>query len=242
MSRMRKDFATTRWSLILRAKEEDPSQSVDALESLCTSYWTPLYNYVRREGYGLQEAEDIVQSYFESLIRRRSWKTADASRGRFRSFLLGGLRKHLAEVYRKQTRQRRGGRASQLSDEAMLRAKSPTTSAEALADQEKEFDRHWAVAVVLRAKTELEVEFRTLDRPGLYSALDPYLLEFRAADSPSYTEVGEKLGMSGPAVAMAVKRMRSRFSEILRHVVADTVSDSKEVDEEIRYLFSLFAA
>ena len=44
-------FATTRWSVVLAAGRGDVPQARDALETLCRTYWYPLYVYVRRRGY-----------------------------------------------------------------------------------------------------------------------------------------------------------------------------------------------
>ena len=40
-------FATTRWTMVRAAG----ASAADALESLCTAYWFPLYAYVRRHGF-----------------------------------------------------------------------------------------------------------------------------------------------------------------------------------------------
>src|SRR5512137_2610249 len=48
-------FATTHWSVVLAAKQSDSVRADAALEKLCRSYWPPLYAYLRREGYGVQD-------------------------------------------------------------------------------------------------------------------------------------------------------------------------------------------
>lgn len=44
-TRAGRDFATTRWSIVLAAKG-DASQAQSALSKLCHAYWYPLYAYV----------------------------------------------------------------------------------------------------------------------------------------------------------------------------------------------------
>ena len=56
----------------------------------------------------------------------------------------------------------------------------------------------------------------------------------------SYTEVGEALGMAGGAVKVAVFRLRKRFGEVVRALVADTVENEEEQGEEILALFRAF--
>jgi hypothetical protein len=45
--------------------------------------------------------------------------------------------------------------------------------------------------------------------------------------------------MSAGAVTVAVHRFRERYGDLLRETVAQTVTKAADVDEEIRYLFTL---
>ena len=39
-------FVTTHWSVVLSAREAESPRSTAALETLCRTYWYPLYAYV----------------------------------------------------------------------------------------------------------------------------------------------------------------------------------------------------
>jgi DNA-directed RNA polymerase specialized sigma24 family protein len=65
-----------------------------ALETLCRTYWYPLYAYVRRCGYSCEDAQDLTQEFFAQLLAKDFVARADPLKGKFRSFLLAGL-KHL---------------------------------------------------------------------------------------------------------------------------------------------------
>ncbi len=56
-------FVTTHWSVVMAAGQGDSGQAADALEQLCQTYWYPLYAYVRRQGHGPQDAEDLTQEF-----------------------------------------------------------------------------------------------------------------------------------------------------------------------------------
>lgn len=43
-----------------------------ALAVLCQTYWYPLYAYVRRRGYEVDEAQDLTQGFFAALLEKRS--------------------------------------------------------------------------------------------------------------------------------------------------------------------------
>ena len=60
-------FTTTHWSVVLEAQGESPAAQ-QALERLCRIYWRPIYSFVRREGAGPEEAQDLTQGFFALLV------------------------------------------------------------------------------------------------------------------------------------------------------------------------------
>ena len=102
-------FVTTRWSVVLTAGRRDTTRAHAALESLCQTYWYPLYAYVRRRGYAPEDARDLTQEFFVRLLERQSLANADQDRGKFRSFILGATNHFLADERAKLQTQKRGG-------------------------------------------------------------------------------------------------------------------------------------
>src|SRR5439155_21117814 len=88
-------FATTHWRVVLEAQGASPAAQ-DALEKLCRTYWRPVYAFLRRQGVGPEEAEDITQGFFAQLLERRKFSALRKEKGRLRSFLLGSLKYFLA--------------------------------------------------------------------------------------------------------------------------------------------------
>src|SRR5213593_3201005 len=88
-------FTTTHWSVVLEAQGETPAAQI-ALEILCQTYWRPLYGFVRGQGLGREEAQDLVQEFFARLLEHRNLNTVRRERGRLRSYLLVSLRRFLA--------------------------------------------------------------------------------------------------------------------------------------------------
>src|SRR5206468_6581129 len=86
-------FASTRWTLILEAGDSAAAsaQALSALSELCQIYWRPLYTFLRKQGYGIEDAQDLTQGFCVNLIETRTYARADRDKGRFRSFLLGAL-------------------------------------------------------------------------------------------------------------------------------------------------------
>src|SRR5437867_6837912 len=88
-------FATTHWSIVLEAQGETPAAQ-KALETLCRTYWRPLYGFVRRQGLAPEDAQDLVQEFFARLLEHKNLKTVRREKGRLRSYLLVSLKRFLA--------------------------------------------------------------------------------------------------------------------------------------------------
>lgn len=226
-------FRTTHWSVVLAAQANGSTEAASALEHLCHTYWTPLYAYLRRQGTAPADAQDLVQGLFASLLERDGLAGVDRSRGKFRSFLLAAL-KHFASNQRDRARaQKRGGRHFMLPlDEAQTEEQffaAPDLSPDEM------YEQTWALTVIEQTVTRLREEHATPERAELFAVLEPYLTGDRT-EAP-YAVVAERLRLSESGVKMAVRRMRRRCGELLRHEIAQTVGRPEEVDEEIRALF-----
>src|SRR5438105_452353 len=84
-------FATTHWSVVLAAGRDSSSAGDEALQQLCRAYWPPLYAYIRRQGYGPHDAQDLTQGFFEHLLAKDFLGVAEREKGKFRSILLTAL-------------------------------------------------------------------------------------------------------------------------------------------------------
>jgi RNA polymerase sigma-70 factor (ECF subfamily) len=226
-------FLTTRWSLVLSAGR---GESRAALESLCASYWYPLYAFARRKGEPHERASDLVQGFFVTLLERRDLRTIAPERGRFRSFLLAALSHHMSNERDRERALKRGGGvpAIALADADTRYALEPAheESPEAL------FERRWAVEVLARTFERLEREHGAPDKRALFEALKP---ELQGASESTYAQIAERLATSEGAIKTAAHRLRKRWKELLRAEVAGTLSDPADVDDEIRGLFAALA-
>src|ERR1700722_1864708 len=81
-------FATTRWSVVMAARDKVSPESQDALQTLCQAYWTPLYAFVRRLGNSPHDAQDLTQEFFARLLQKDWLDAVERDRGRFRTFLI----------------------------------------------------------------------------------------------------------------------------------------------------------
>lgn len=229
-------FATTRWSLVLNASGTDSGENSRALASLCETYWLPLYTYIRRRGHSAHDARDLTQEFFSFLLARNHFAKADPDRGRFRSFLLGTLKKFLSDQRDKANAQKRGGGQALLSLDFESAERSLTLDAPAPSDPERDFDRGWAMALLELTMNRLRSEHLAAGKEKLFTEIESAITGEKR-DRP-YAEIGAALDLSEGSVKMAILRARRRYGELLREEIAQTVSSPAEIDEEIRGLFS----
>jgi RNA polymerase sigma-70 factor (ECF subfamily) len=232
-------FATTHWSVVLEAGNSESPPAAAALEKLCRTYWYPLYAYVRRRGYGHEDAQDLTQGFLLQLLERKSFGRVDRSKGRFRSFLLAGLNNFLADQRDRANAQKPGGGHTILSLDS--RAAEQRYRLEPVDDRspDKLFERAWAMALLDSVLGRLEEEYREVGKAELFERLREFLVT--GMEPATYAEAGAETGMTGEAVRKAVYRLRHRYYALFREEIARTVADASEVEEEMRYLCDVIA-
>jgi RNA polymerase sigma factor (sigma-70 family) len=231
-------FLTTHWSVVLSAQDKESPASRAALETLCRTYWFPLYAYVRRFGHNAHDAQDLTQGFFARVLEKDYLKTAARERGRFRTFLLVMLKRFLAGEWDRQHAQKRGGFTPLVSiDQELAESRFAAEPADSL-QPDLVFDRQWAMTLLERTMSCLREEYVSTGRAKLFELLSGCIA--RDEGSLRYAEIAARLNLTEAAVKMAVHRLRARYRELLRAEIAGTVSSPEEVDEEIRHLFSAF--
>jgi RNA polymerase sigma-70 factor (ECF subfamily) len=230
-------FATTRWTLVLRAGRPDAPESLEALDSLCRAYWYPLYAYLRRQGFDMHEAQDLTQEFFAKLMEKNYLGLADRQRGRFRAFLLTAFKCFLANEWDRACAAKRGSGRRPLSfDEMTAEERYRHEPADHLSADQL-YDRRWALDLIERARGRLREAYAAAEKLNRFERLQSFL----PGDQPtrSQAEIGQELGLSENAVKQEVFRLKRNFGELLRAEVADTVANPEDVDEELRYLIDV---
>jgi RNA polymerase sigma-70 factor (ECF subfamily) len=229
----RSGFPQTRWSVVLSAQADDPA----ALAELCRTYWYPLYCCARRLTASPDDAEDLTQGFFATLLGRQGFKTVVAERGKLRSFLLGGLKNYATEQYRRETRQKRGGGCVIIAFDALEAEQRYSLEPRDVASPEREFDRAWARQLLATVLAKLAESYRAAGKGAVFDALSGQLT---AGDSADYAAAEKTLGISAGAVRFAAFKLRERYREMLRAAIQETVTSAEEVEEELAHLRGLF--
>jgi len=231
-------FTTTHWSVVLNARDLAAPEAREALETLCHTYWYPLYAFVRRLGHDDAAAKDFTQGFFAKLLQKNYLAQVHPAKGKFRSFLMVSIKHFIADEHDKATAQKRGGGQAVISrddtsDEDRYRHEPMDHM-----DAEKLFERRWVSTLLEQAHNRLQAEYRAAGKAEFFAQLQ----RFESGDSPtpSYAELAPTLQLSESGLRTAVYRMRLRHRELLREEVAQTLDNPAEVDEEIRHLLRVF--
>lgn len=226
------DFDTSQWSVVLLVAGGTEEQRRAALETLCRDHWRAVYGYVRRTGQSKEDARDLTQEFFARLLEKHWIEGLKETGGSFRGFLFKALRRFLVSEYRASHAQKRGGgRVLIPIDLLSVPDDSPSSFS-----PEQAYDRHWAMTVIDRAGVRLGAEIRASGHGEVFSRVRAFL-----ADEPErgiYEVIAGELGMSRGALAMAVRRFRLRWRELIRMEVTETLADRTHVEEELRELMA----
>lgn len=232
-------FLTTHWSVVVAAGQEESSQARDAMAILCTTYWRPLYAYIRRRGYAAHDAEDLTQGFFARLLERDDVATVRRENGKFRSYLLAAMNHYLSDARDKAHAQKRGGGKVlvldfQAAESAYLH---PTTDSTSTPDHL--FDQQWALTILQEVLRRLRVEHEREEKTPWFEAL-AFSLTGERGDR-SYADIAGDLHTTEGAVKVAVHRLRKRYRNLLRELIAETVSTPDQVEDELRDLLRALA-
>jgi RNA polymerase sigma factor (sigma-70 family) len=232
-------FTTTHWSVVLEAQGQSPAAQA-ALEKLCRTYWRPVYGFIRREGTGPEEAEDLTQSFFALLLERRNFDDVRKEKGRLRSYLLTALKHFLSDERRRATAIKRGKGERLIpleelqADDRIEMEPADSMTAEMI------YERRWASTLLDRVLSRLEDTYRARGNADLFDSFNQLLAD--EPGPPSQADIAAQLGMTENAVSQAFHRFRQSYQSLLREEIAHTVATPGDIENELRYLIAVIRA
>jgi RNA polymerase sigma factor (sigma-70 family) len=229
-------FTTTHWSIVLEAQGESPTAQ-EALEKLCRTYWRPIYSFMRRQGAGAEDAEDLAQGFFALLLERKDLITVRKEKGRLRSYLLTSVKNFMADEARRALAVKRGKgqRLIPLDDIREGELIDVERSDRLTADQI--YERRWAFTVLEQVMTRLRDEYRSAGNVRFFDQMKKMLTD--EPDRPSQAQIAAEFDMTENAVKQAFYRFRQRYQTLLREEIAHTVATPSDIEDELRYLITV---
>ena len=232
-------FATTHWSVVLEAQGQSPAAQ-EALEKLCRTYWRPVYGFVRRQGVGPEEAEDLTQGFFALLLERRDLSSVRKEKGRLRSYLLASVKNFLADERRHAMAIKRGKGERPIPLEELSGDERSEMEPADPVTAEMIYERRWASTVLERVLSRLQDEYAATHNAALFDSLTQLLPDEPGA--PSRADIAAKFGMTENAVTQAFHRFRRRYQSLLREEIAHTVATPGDIEDELRHLIAVVRA
>lgn len=229
-------FYTTQWSVVVAAGRTESPDAESALASLCAAYWPPLYACVRRRITDRHRAQDLTQDFFAQLLERNIVAVARQERGRFRSFLLTALQNFLINEGAKARTQKRGGGRRPLSLDFAAYDSVPSLEPADDWTPERLYERQWAITLLDQVLDRLRNECAAADKQDQFERLKG-LLGGRVPDD-TLAAAALALGLSAEATRQIARRFRQRYRELLREEVGRTVTDPRDIDDELASLFA----
>jgi len=230
------NFPSTSWSLVVAAAANPTPDSRASLAKICEAYWPPVYAFVRRIGYDRDQAQDLTQAFFATMLEKNYLGNANRERGRFRTFLLASVKHFLANEWDKEHALKRGGGQTAVPIDPLEAAEWYAPEAVEERTPESVFARRWALSLLANVMAKLRGEYDGMGKADYFDRLSPLL----DGDPPAkgYGDLAGELGASSGALRVAVHRMRRRYRELLRAELAEMVSSPEEIDDEIRFLLA----
>lgn len=238
MAALKDEFGSTHWSVIHAAAQGASPAARAAMAKLCAAYWYPLYAYLRRQPMTRHQADDLTQEFFaRQFVTGNVLKGLDATKGKFRAWLLTSLQHLVRNEHDRTTALKRDRGNPHLpldffdsAEGRFLQEASPALSAEQL------YEQSWALMVFRKGREQLREKWVSNQKEERYDALVVFL---PGGGGGSQAEAGAKLGLNTNAVKQAVDRLKEELRDAIRAEVSRTVSSNSDVDEELRHLMAV---
>jgi RNA polymerase sigma-70 factor (ECF subfamily) len=190
---------------------------------------------LRRRGFAQHDAQDHAQGFFVTLLRRNSFASVAAHKGRLRTFLLASLDHFLADEFSARTAAKRGGGMLLIELDALEAEQRFALEPATDETPDKAFDRRWAAAMVEQSFARLAQEQTLADKGPIFARLKPLL--GREVEPGEYETLAAELNLTPNTIAKNVQRLRQRARELLVEEAALTVAAAGDAERELRELF-----
>jgi RNA polymerase sigma factor (sigma-70 family) len=211
-------FPDTHWSVLMQLRTEDETAQRAVLQTVFHQYWQPTYHYLRALiRVSDQEAEDLVQEFFTTLMARNAFGRSDPERGSFRAFLKTSLRNFVVS----------SRRAAEARPKLVpLGEDSAQDELGSFDSPDEAFDRDWARGVLLDAVQCYKREAIAAGREAQFRIFEAYCL---SAEKLTYEEVARRFDVSIDDVRNRLREARQRIRDILRQMLAGSLDSAEDL-------------
>ena len=236
-------FLTTHWSEIGKIAADGDTPNLDLVNDLLKKYWKPVYCFLRRKGYGNEQAKDLTQGFFQEVVLTRGLiRRADQERGRFRTLLLAALGQYLSQVHRKETSRKHVPKDKLFQLDQIDPADLPEPVEGLTAEQS--FNYAWISDLLDTLLTEVQAACQSQGKTVHWQAFHDRILKpiMDNTPAPPLEDICDKYGIETPATASnMIITVKRRFRASLKRHVRRAVAGNEDIEEELKELIQLFS-
>lgn len=227
-------FPPTRHSVLDDLRGADAGRRRTAQEALARAYLGPVQTYLalhwRRSA---EEARELAQEFFRSVVERGLLESYDARRARLRTYLRLCVDALVRNADVAAQREKRGGGAVSVPLEEMPEGMPAGESPDAL------FEREWRRSVFSLAVDRTRAHLLEQGKAQHWAVLEGFDLGRLDGLRPSYAELGAQLGISVSDVTNRLSHARRTLRSMTLEVLRELTLDEAEFREEARALLGV---
>lgn len=224
-------FPDTNHSAIANARSDDQVARQRALNTILTSYWKPVYKYIRLKWQASNEdAKDLTQGFFANAFEKDHFSNYDATKASFQTFLRTCLDGFVSNERKAGSRLKRGGGMDHYSlDFAAAEDELASHAVTSTINPEDYFHREWVRWMFTLAVEAFRLRCAESGRTVNFQLFERYDLN---DDNPdvSYASLGMEFGLDPATVNNYLAAARRDF----RRIVLEKLREITATDEEFR--------
>jgi DNA-directed RNA polymerase specialized sigma24 family protein len=235
-------FPPTRRSVIAAAQSIDAEERERAMEALCAAYWRPVYKYIRvRWNRPSDEAQDLTQGFFVTLLERDLLAQYFPSKSRLRTYLRVCVDSFVLNEHKSAQRQKRGGTFQHLAldfagAEQELGANTiDIASIPSPESLELLFEKEWIRSLFALSVEDLRQHCEQNERSRTFSMFEAY--DLSENKDISYEQLAREFGVSVTDVTNALSWARKAFREIALARLREISGSDEEFQREAQAVF-----
>ena len=223
-------FPLTRHSVVAAAQGRDPQERVRALDAITSSYWRPVYKYVRmRWRVEREDAEDFTQDFFSRLLEKDFLAAYDPAKGKLRTFLRTCIDRLFLNQTRDAHRQKRGNAAAIHVSLDFEEAEHELAASVQTESPEDYFEKEWVRTLFALAVERLRAQCQSAGKTTQFTLFERYDLG-DAETRPSYAELAQEFNIALTDVTNYLAFARREF----RRCVLEQLREMTGSEEEFR--------
>jgi DNA-directed RNA polymerase specialized sigma24 family protein len=188
------------------------------------------------------DAQDAVQGFFESILRRETFAKAEKTTGKLRQLLLRAFDNWCCQQWQKAAALKRGGRAEHVELTSFMdvsEAEQRFLKADVGGSIESLYNREWATALLERSLEALRLDYA---QRGWQERYDLLVIPLLQREDSSQQKLAASAGITAGSLRVNLHRMRSHYRDKIERELATTLDteDPKVIRAEMAELFKAF--